>query len=79
MPEFDAVYFASASAVESFIEQWGADALKNKTVLAIGGPTQTSLKSFGLKADIIGEMATVERSLYALAVYEANRRINHVS
>lgn len=79
IPEFDSVYFASASAVESFVEQWGADALKNKKVLAIGGPTQTSLKSFGLKADIIGEMATVERSLYALAVYEANRRINHVS
>jgi uroporphyrinogen III methyltransferase/synthase len=69
VPEFDSVYFASASAVESFIEQWGAGALKNKTVLAIGNPTQAALHSFGLKADVIGEMATVEKSLYALAVY----------
>lgn len=78
-PEFDAVYFASASAVESFVAQWGVEALNGKTILAIGGPTQTSLKSFGLKADIIGEMATVEKSLHALAVYEIKRRITHVS
>jgi uroporphyrinogen III methyltransferase/synthase len=79
MPEFDAVYFASASAVESFIEQWGADALKNKTVLAIGGPTQAALKFAGLNATVVGEMSTVEKSLYALAVYEINRRFCNVS
>ncbi|HNX52362.1 MAG TPA: uroporphyrinogen-III synthase [Pontiellaceae bacterium] len=79
MPEFDSVYFASASAVESFIEQWGAAVLKNKIILAIGGPTQAALKSFGLNAGVIGEMATVEESLRALAVYEINRRITHVS
>jgi uroporphyrinogen III methyltransferase/synthase len=78
-PEFDSVYFASASAVESFIEQWGVAVLKNKTILAIGGPTQAALQSFGLKAAVIGEMATVEESLHALAVYEINRRITHVS
>jgi uroporphyrinogen III methyltransferase/synthase len=79
MPEFDAVYFASASAVESFVSQWGAEALKGKTILAIGGPTQKALGTIGRKADVISEMATVERSLYALAVYEVNRRIAHVS
>ncbi len=79
VPEFDSVYFASASAVESFIEQWGAAVLKNKTVLAIGGPTQAALQSFGLKAAVTGGMATVEESLHALAVYEINRRITHVS
>jgi uroporphyrinogen-III synthase len=79
MPEFDAVYFASASAVESFVSQWGAEALKGKTILAIGGPTQKALGTIGRKADVISELATVERSLYALAVYEVNRRIAHVS
>ena len=78
-PEFDSVYFASASAVESFVEQWGVAALNGKIILAIGGPTQTALKSAGLNATVIGEMATVEKSLHALAVYEINRRINHVS
>ena len=78
-PEFDSVYFASASAVESFVEQWGVAALDRKTILAIGGPTQTALKSAGLNATVIGEMATAEKSLHALAVYKINRRINHVS
>ncbi len=78
-PEFDAVYFASASAVESFVAQWGADVLKTKTILAIGDPTRTALKSAGLNATVIGEMASVEESLKAFAVYEVNRRICHVS
>jgi len=79
VPEFDSVYFASASAVESFVAQWGAAALDGKTILAIGGPTQAALKSAGLNATVVGEMATVEKSMYALAVYEINRRMNHVS
>ncbi len=70
-PEFDAVYFASASAVESFIEQWGVAALDGKTILAIGGPTQASLKFAGLTASVTGQMATVEKSLFALACYGA--------
>jgi len=77
-PEFDAVYFASASAVESFVAQWGTDALEGKTVLSIGGPTQKALGVAGRKADVAGNMATVEKSLSALAVYEVNRRVNDV-
>lgn len=77
-PEFDSVFFASASAVESFVAQWGADALGGKTILAIGGPTEKALAAAGLKADVTATMATVEKSLSALAVYEVNRRLNHV-
>jgi uroporphyrinogen III methyltransferase/synthase len=79
VPEFDSVYFASASAVESFVGQWGAAALDGKTILAIGGPTQAALKSVGLNATVVGEMATAEKSLHALAVYEVNRRFCNVS
>lgn len=77
-PEFDVVFFASASAVESFVSQWGADVLNGKTILAIGGPTEKALAAAGLKADVTGTMATVEKSLSALAVYEVNRRLNDV-
>jgi uroporphyrinogen-III synthase len=66
-PEFDAVFFASASAVDSFVSQWGGDGLLGRTVLAIGKPTQTALEAVGCKADVTGTMATVEKSLFELA------------
>ena len=78
-PEFDAVFFASASAVESFVAQWGADPLEGKTILAIGGPTQKALADAGLEADVVGQMATVNKSLSSLAVCEVTRRIEDVS
>jgi uroporphyrinogen III methyltransferase/synthase len=78
-PEFDSVFFASASAVESFIAQWGADALAEKTILSIGVPTRTALKSVGLDATVVASMARVEKSVAELAVFEINRRVNHVS
>ncbi len=78
-PEFDSVFFASASAVESFVSQWGVEALSGKVVLAIGGPTQKALDAVGRKADVVGTMATVETSLRSLVVYEVNRRIHDVS
>ena len=78
-PEFDAVFFASASAVESFVKQWGAAALENKTVLAIGGPTRNALAGCGVNVDVTGTMATVDKSLKALAVYALKRRFEDVS
>jgi uroporphyrinogen-III synthase len=74
-PEFDAVYFASASAVESFISQWGAEALTGKTVLAIGGPTQKALAAAGRKADVVGQMATVQKSIETLAVFDVCKKL----
>ena len=68
-PEFDAVFFASASAVESFVAQWGADALKDKTILAIGGPTKEALAAAVCKADVVGKMANVEKCIADLARY----------
>ncbi|QHI68600.1 uroporphyrinogen-III synthase [Tichowtungia aerotolerans] len=73
-PEFDAVFFASASAVESFVFQWGADALAKKTILAIGGPTRAALTAVGCKADVVGEMATVEKCLFDLACWLTDRK-----
>ena len=53
LPPFDDVFFASASAVESFVAHYGAGALRGKGVLVMGGPTRAALpKSFSAKARI---------------------------
>jgi uroporphyrinogen-III synthase len=67
LPAFEAVFFASSSAVESFESQWGVDALAGKTVVSIGKPTVEALEARGVAVDIIGPEATVESSLTALA------------
>ena len=53
LPPFDDVFFASASAVESFVARYGARALRGKGVLVMGGPTRAALpKRFSAKARI---------------------------
>ena len=53
LPPFDDVFFASASAVESFVARYGAGALRGKGVFVMGGPTHAALpKSFSAKARI---------------------------
>ncbi len=53
LPPFDDVFFASASAVESFFARYGAKVLRGKGVLVMGGPTRAALpKSFSAKARI---------------------------
>lgn len=43
LPAFDAVFFASSSAVEAFLEQYGGRVLSGKEILVIGEPTRNSL------------------------------------
>lgn len=43
LPPCDAVFFASASAVESYVGQYGADSLSRKEVHVIGAPTRCAL------------------------------------
>ena len=42
-PPFDAVFFASASAVESFLAQYGASKLRGKEIYVMGQPTRSAL------------------------------------
>ena len=74
-PEFDSIFFASASAVESFVQQWGADALNDKTVLTMGRPTASALEKLSVEVDVTGKGAVVEDVLRSLAVYEVNRKV----
>ena len=48
LPPCDAVFFASASAVEAFLEQYGATALARKEIHVIGNPTRRALTTRGL-------------------------------
>ena len=66
-PEFDQVFFASASAVEVFDSHWGVEGLAGKTVVAIGKPTLAALEKRGVTVDLVGPEATVESSLTELA------------
>jgi hydroxymethylbilane synthase len=71
-PEFDAVFFASASAVEAYVDLWGADSLGGRTVVAIGKPTAAALNRAGSRADVLGHEATVASALAALAAQRVN-------
>ncbi len=68
-PDFDAVFFASASGVESFIDQWGTEALAGKTQVVIGKPTAHALEKKNLTPDIIAREATVLGAIQSLAEY----------
>ena len=68
LPEFDAVFFASASAVDAFMAQAPQGALEGKTVVTIGKPTSAALAAFGRAPDVIASEATVEGAVAALAL-----------
>jgi uroporphyrinogen III methyltransferase/synthase len=66
-PVFDTVFFASASAVDAFLSQWGRERLAGKTILTMGRPTATALAAHGIVADVTGSDATVEGVIASLA------------
>jgi uroporphyrinogen III methyltransferase/synthase len=67
LPEFDAVFFASASAVEAFFAQFGNEGLEGKMVVAIGKPTVAALAAAGRNAEVVAAEATVDGAVEALA------------
>jgi uroporphyrinogen III methyltransferase/synthase len=67
LPEFDAVFFASASGVDSFIAQWGAEALAGATITVIGQPTAIALAKHGLKPSVMAGEATIPGAIQSLA------------
>lgn len=75
LPEFDAAFFASASAVESFLDQWGVDALAGKTVSVIGIPTAQTLEKHARQPDIIAREATVMGAINSLAEYFVGEKL----
>jgi uroporphyrinogen-III synthase len=77
-PVFDVAFFASASAVEVFDQQWGMTTLKGVFVVAIGKPTLAALTERGVMADLVPPEATVESSMDALAGYFVRESMGRV-
>ena len=75
LPDFDAVFFASASGVESFIGQWGTEALAGKTISVIGKPTAQALGKHHIKPTTIAREATVPGAIQSLAEYFVSRML----
>lgn len=75
LPDFDAVFFASASGVESFISQWGVQSLKNKTTAVIGKPTFQALEKYNLTPDVMAKEATIPGAIQSLAEHILSIRI----
>lgn len=67
VPSFDAVFFASASAVEAFLDIRPAEALSGKAVVAMGGPTAVVLQEKGVAGVLVPTEATVEGVMERLA------------
>lgn len=68
LPEFDSVFFASVSAVESFMSQFGADKLAGKPITVLGKPTATALSRYGIRPDAIAPDAEIRSAFLALAL-----------
>jgi len=75
LPDFDAVFFASASGVESFIGQWGFQSLENKTTVVIGKPTSQALEKHNLQPDIMAGEATIPGAIQSLAEHFVSQKL----
>jgi uroporphyrinogen-III synthase len=76
LPPFESVVFASRSAVNSFVQQWSAQALEGKVVVAIGEPTARALTRHGRAADTIARQETIESCLETLAACTVNDNVS---
>ena len=75
LADFDVVFFASASGVISFVDQWGVDALAEKTILVIGKPTAQALEKYKLQPSLIAREATVPGAIQSLAEYTVGEKL----
>lgn len=79
LPNFDAVFFASASAVESFTTQWGQKSLADKTIITIGNPTTETLHAMGVTTNIIvAHEATVHSAIMCLSSHYVAQELKHL-
>lgn len=79
IPAFDAVFFASASAVEAFVALAPVDALAGKMVAALGKPTSTALQIYGVRVDAVSAEATVQSAIETLAAMMVRKELEKLS
>ena len=64
--------------VESFVDQWGAEAATDAFTCAIGQPTCKTMDDAGIHVNIVGVQATTEGAIWALAGYYVNRDLEEM-
>lgn len=75
IPAFDAVFFASASAVDAWLAWQPPDSLAGKTVMAMGQPTLAALDKHGVHVERLALEATVESAIQTLAAVMVEKEI----
>lgn len=78
-PDFDAVIFASASAVAAFMDRLPAGALAGKPVVALGRPTREALERHGIPGGRLPAEATIEAAVESLAAGMVQRELEKTS
>lgn len=74
LPPFDDVYFASASAVESFVAQYGAAKLRGKGLYVMGLPTKAALAKVTTRPCTILSIVSCEKSTPSTVPTDLNFR-----
>jgi uroporphyrinogen-III synthase len=67
LPGCDAVFFASGSAVDAFVANWGVEPLRERLTAAIGRPTAKRLAELGITATAVASDSTAADTIQALA------------
>ncbi|MFZ2656215.1 MAG: uroporphyrinogen-III C-methyltransferase [Victivallales bacterium] len=76
LPGFDAVLFASSSALVSFLDNFGLEKLKGKYTVVIGRPTLDTLKKLKCKSNIVlAKEATINGCIESLAYHLTSERL----
>jgi uroporphyrinogen-III synthase len=74
-PAFDCALFASGSAVDAFVAQWGAAALAGRTVAAFRGSACAALTRAGVTVDVTAAEMSAERCVEDLARHLMRREL----
>ena len=72
---FDAVLFASGSAVDAFVNRHGATMLTGRDIVSIGPPTTAALARHGLLPTVTAWQATPAAAIDSLADANLQRRL----
>lgn len=67
IPDHDAVFFASSSAVTAFMSLRPPESLRTKLVVAMGYPTLATLQNYGVQNAWAARESTVDAAIQALA------------
>ena len=72
LPQFESVLFASSSAFNAFIEQWGLEVLGGKTSIAIGQPTAQTMASKRYHPTLVLDQSSIPDCIQVYAEYCVN-------